>query len=66
MDGKLRKEKLSFPRVIVHSKNVQECGFARSGGSHDGDKLSLDDIKSDLAQDVREPCLRLDGFFDIS
>src|SRR6185436_4976787 len=39
---------------VQASKNIHERGFARAGGSHDGDKVSALDIEGDAFQHMHQ------------
>ena len=44
VNGEIQQVVLAAPGAIVHADDVQQRGFARAGGSHDGDELALFDV----------------------
>ena len=54
------------PGAIVHADQMQQRGFARAGGSHDGDELAFLDIDVDAAQHEGLGGAVLEVFFDVT
>jgi len=42
---------LAQPLVVEQSKDIEERGFARAGGSHDGEEIAFFDFEVDAAED---------------
>ncbi len=65
VDGVVQQIVFAGPGAVVHAEQVQECGFARARGSHDGNELAFLDLGVDAAQDksLGRPVLKI--FLDV-
>ena len=48
----VEQEILPSPRAVVHPQDVQQGRFARAGGPHDRQELTVGDVEVDLSQHV--------------
>src|SRR5689334_8433158 len=62
----LQQKELALPALVIHPEDAQQRRFSSTRRPHDGDKFPLFDLQSDLAQDVAEPCPRLEALLDVS
>jgi len=52
----LSKPILALPIVIEQAEDIQQGGFAGTGGAHDGDELTRLDVHVNAAQYPQLPC----------
>lgn len=52
------------PGIVVEAEHMEQGGFARAGGAHDGDEVAGSDVEVDVAQGVEGPALQRVNTFD--
>jgi hypothetical protein len=57
VNGNIIEKEFSGPAVVMHSKDVQERGFAGAGRAHDRDELALFDLEVDVTQNIKKTAL---------
>jgi hypothetical protein len=66
MNWLIRKEKLSFPTVIVHPQDTQQGRFPCPRGPHDSDEFAFRDVQIDLPKHITESGLGFETLLHIA
>ena len=64
-DVKLYGSARMWTYTIEHSKDVEQCGFAGAGGTHDGHELPFFHVERDSTQNVASSGSRLVELLEI-